>query len=150
MAVATLVAHDVDKHKLQAVDKVVRDRLDRFIAQRYPDGGHDQFVQALGQYGVSEADVLGEFRRILETQALFKSVTADVKVADDEVAKAFEERKAKLAVPEKRHLRHLVVKTEDEAKKALTRINGPETFEGVAKNVSLDTSTRDQGGDLGT
>ncbi|MCA1844897.1 MAG: SurA N-terminal domain-containing protein, partial [Actinobacteria bacterium] len=61
MAVATLVAHDVEKRKLQAVDKVVRDRLDRFIAQRYPDGGHDQFVQALGQYGVSEDDVLGEF-----------------------------------------------------------------------------------------
>ena len=81
----------------------------RFIAQRYPDGGHNQFVQALGSYGVSEDDVLGEFRRILETQALFKAVTADVKVGEDQIAKAFEERKAKLAVPEKRHLRHLVV-----------------------------------------
>jgi len=150
MAVATLVAHDVAKRKLQSADKVVRDRLDRFIAQRYPDGGRDKFIQALGQYGVSEDDVLGEFRRILDTQALFKSVTADVKIGDDEISKAFDERKAQLAVPETRHLRHLVVKTEDEAKKALTRINGPETFEGVAKDVSLDTSTKDQGGDLGT
>jgi peptidyl-prolyl cis-trans isomerase C len=150
MAVATLVAHDVASRKLQAADKVVRDRLDRFIAQRYPQGGRDQFIQALGQYGVSENDVLGEFRRILETQALFKSVTAEVKVSEDQISKAFEERKAQLAVPEKRHLRHLVVKTEDEAKKALTRIDGKETFEGVAKDVSLDTSTKDQGGDLGT
>jgi peptidyl-prolyl cis-trans isomerase C len=150
MAVATLVAHDVAKRKLEAADKVVRDRLDRFIAQRYPEGGRNQFIQALGNYGVSEDDVLGEFHRILETQALFKSVTADVKIGEDQISKAFEERKAQLAVPEKRHLRHLVVKTEDEAKKALTRINGPETFEGVAKDVSLDTSTKDQGGDLGT
>ncbi len=149
MAVAVLVSHDVAKRNLQAADKTVRDRLDRFIAQRYPQGGRDQFIQALGNYGVSEDDVLGEFRRILETQALFKAVVADVKVGDDQVAQAFEERKAQLAVPEKRHLRHLVVKTEDEAKKALTRINGAETFEGVAKEVSLDTSTKDQGGDLG-
>ena len=150
LAVAVLVSHDVAKRNLQAADKTVRDRLDRFIAQRYPEGGRDQFIQALGNYGVSEDDVLAEFRRILETQALFKAVVADVKVGDDQVSQAFEERKAQLAVPEKRHLRHLVVKTEDEAKKALTRINGAETFEGVAKEVSLDTSTKDQGGDLGT
>jgi peptidyl-prolyl cis-trans isomerase C len=149
MAVATLVAHDVAERKLQAADKVVRDRLDGFITQRYPEGGRNQFIQALGNYGVSENDVLGEFRRILDTQALFKSVTAGVKVGEDQISKAFEERKAQLAVPEKRHLRHLVVKTEDEAKKALTRVKGRETFEGVAKDVSLDTSTKDEGGDLG-
>jgi peptidyl-prolyl cis-trans isomerase C len=150
MAVAILVAHDVTKRNLQAADKVVRDRLDGFIAQRYPQGGRTQFIQALGNYGVSEDDVLAEFRRIIDTQALFKAVVADVKVEEDQISKTFEDRKAQLAVPEKRQLRHLVVKTEDEAKKALNRITGPETFEGVAKDVTLDTSTKDQGGELGT
>ncbi|MGH9010080.1 MAG: peptidyl-prolyl cis-trans isomerase [Acidimicrobiia bacterium] len=150
MAVAILVSHDVAERNLRAADKVVRDRLDGFIAQRYPQGGRTQFIQALGNYGVSEDDVLSEFRRILETQSLFKAVVADVKVGEDQISKSFEDRKAQLAVPEKRQLRHLVVKTEDEAKKALARINGPETFEAVAKDVSLDTSTKDQGGELGT
>jgi peptidyl-prolyl cis-trans isomerase C len=150
MAVAILVAHDVAERNLQAADKVVRDRLDGFIAQRYPQGGRTQFIQALGNYGVSEDDVLAEFRRILDTQALFKAVVADVKVDEGQISRIFEDRKAQLAVPEKRQVRHLVMKTEDEAKKALARINGPETFEGVAKEVSLDTSTKDQGGELGT
>jgi peptidyl-prolyl cis-trans isomerase C len=150
MAVAILVSHDVAERNLQAADKVVRDRLDGFIAQRYPQGGRDQFIQALGNFGVSEADVLAEFRRILDTQSLFKAVVGDVKVGEDQISKAFEDRKAQLAVPEKRKLRHLVVKTEDEAKKALTRINGPETFEGVVKDVSLDSSTKEKGGELGT
>jgi peptidyl-prolyl cis-trans isomerase C len=150
MAVAILVAHDVAKRNLQAADKVVRDRLDGFIAQRYPQGGRTQFIQALGNYGVSEDDVLAEFRRILETQSLFKAVVADLKVSEEQIARAFEERKAQLAVPEKRQLRHLVVKTEAEAKQAVARINGPETFEAVAKAVSLDTSTKDKGGELGT
>jgi peptidyl-prolyl cis-trans isomerase C len=140
----------VTKRNLQAADKVVRDRLDGFIAQRYPQGGRTQFIQALGNYGVSEDDVLSEFRRILETQSLFKAVVADVKVGEEEISKTFEVRKAQLAVPETRHLGHLVVKTEEEAKKALARINGPETFEAVAKEVSLDTSTKDKGGELGT
>ncbi len=150
MAVAILVAHDVAKRNLQAADKVVRDRLDGFIAQRYPQGGRTQFIQALGNYRVSEDDVLAEFRRILETQSLFKAVVADVKIGEEQIAKAFEERKAQLAVPEKRQLRHLVVKTEEEGKDALARINGPETFEAVARDVSLDTSTKDKGGVLGT
>src|SRR5437763_3147551 len=83
MAQGILVAHDVVKRRLQASDQAVRDTLDRFITRQYPEGGRAAFTQALGTYGVSEADVLGEFRRILETQALFQAVTADVKVSED-------------------------------------------------------------------
>jgi peptidyl-prolyl cis-trans isomerase C len=150
MAQGVLVAHDVVKRRLQASDQAVRDTLDRFITRQYPQGGRAAFVQALGTYGVSEADVLGEFRRILETQALFQAVTADVKVSEDQITKAFGERKDRLAVPERRHLRHLVVATEDDATKALARIKGGEPFAAVAKAVSLDASTKNQGGDLGT
>jgi len=150
LAQGVLVSHDVAKRHLGAADKAVRDGLDRFIAQRYPQGGRDQFVQALGTYGVSENDVLAEFRRLLETRSLFQAVTTDVKVTEDQITKAFNERKAQLAVPQRRHLRHLVVATEADAKKALARINGPEKFEAVAKDVSLDATTKDQGGDLGT
>jgi peptidyl-prolyl cis-trans isomerase C len=150
MAVAVLVAQDVAGRKLQAADKTVRDGLDRFIAQRYPQGGRPQFIQALGAYGVSEDDVLGEFRRLVETRNLFQALTADVKVSEDVVTKVFDQRKDQLAVPERRHLRHLVVANEADAQKALARINGPETFDAVTKDVSLDTSTKEKGGDLGT
>jgi peptidyl-prolyl cis-trans isomerase C len=150
MAQALLVSREVAKRNLQAADKTVRDALDRLIAQRYPEGGRAQFIQALGNQGLSEDDVLGEFRRLLEAQSLFRAVTADVTVSEEQVTKTFEERKDQLAVPERRHLRHLVVRTEDEAKQALTRINGPETFEAVARAVSLDATTKDKGGDLGT
>lgn len=150
MAQGLLVAHDVVKRKLQTSDQAVTDALGRFIAREYPQGGRTAFTQALGTYGVSEADVLAEFRRILETQALFEAVTADAKVTEDDVTKAFAERKDQLAVPEKRHLRHLVVATEGEADTALARIKGGESFAAVAKAVSLDTATKNQGGDLGT
>jgi peptidyl-prolyl cis-trans isomerase C len=150
MAQGILVTHDVVSRKLQASDQAVTDALDRFIARQYPQGGHTAFTQALGTYRVAEADVRAEFRRILETQALFQAVTADAKVTEDDVTRAFAARKDQLAVPEKRHLRHLVVATADEANKALARIKGGESFASVAKAVSLDTATKNQGGDLGT
>ena len=149
LAVAVLVAHDVEKRNLALADKTVRDTLDRYVAKRFPEG-RTQFVQALGNDGISEDDVVGEFRRLLETRALYQAVTADVKVSEEDVSRVFDQRKDQLAVPETRHLRHLVVKTEDEAKAALTRIKGPETFETVAKDVSLDATTKEQGGDFGT
>lgn len=150
MAQAVLVSQDVAERKLQAADKTVRDALDRFVAQRYPQGGRDQFVQALGTYGVSEADVLGEFRQLLETSNLFQAVTGDVTVNEDQITSTFEARKEQLAVPERRQLRHLVVPSESDASRALVRINGPETFAAVTRAVSLDASTKESGGDLGT
>jgi peptidyl-prolyl cis-trans isomerase C len=150
MAQGILVAHDVAKRHLQASDQAVTDALDRFVARQYPQGGRAAFTQALATYRISEDDVRAEFRRILETQALFEAVTADAKVTEDDVAKAFAERKDQLAVPEKRHLRHLVVATEDEANRALARVKGGEPFAAVAQAVSLDAATKDKGGDLGT
>lgn len=47
------------------------------------------------------------------------------------------------------HAAHLLVATEDDAKKALQRIKNGETFELVAAQVSTDTSNSYKGGDLG-
>ena len=150
VAQGILVAHDVVKRKLQASVQAVSDALDRFIARQYPQGGRSAFTQALQTYKVSEDDVRAEFRRILETQALFEAVTADVKVSEDDVTKAFAARKDQLAVPEKRHLRDLVVATEADADRALARIEDGASFATVAKAVSLDAATKASGGDLGT
>jgi foldase protein PrsA len=45
--------------------------------------------------------------------------------------------------------RQIVVGTSDEAVAVLTRLASGESFEDVAREVSLDEATRDQGGDLG-
>ncbi|MCW5849250.1 MAG: SurA N-terminal domain-containing protein [Anaerolineae bacterium] len=44
--------------------------------------------------------------------------------------------------------RQIVVDTEDDAKKVADRLKAGESFEAVAKAVSKDTATKDQGGDL--
>jgi peptidyl-prolyl cis-trans isomerase C len=150
MAVALMIDGEVADRNLAVGDKTARDALDRYIADAFPEGGRAKFVEALGNQGVSEADVLAEFRRLLETRRLFDVVSGDVKVSDAEVEAAFAERKDRLTIAERRKLRHLVVADEAAAQAALARIRGGASFATVAGEVSLDAATKGAGGELGS
>jgi foldase protein PrsA len=54
------------------------------------------------------------------------------------------------AVKASRQCAHVVVASEEEARKAKGRIQGGATFEAMAREVSLDRQTGEHGGDLGT
>ncbi|MBI5879509.1 MAG: peptidylprolyl isomerase [Chloroflexi bacterium] len=47
------------------------------------------------------------------------------------------------------HLRHLLVDSQEKADAAMARLKAGEVFTDVAKDVSIDTGSKDQGGDLG-
>lgn len=134
---------------IDVAERTAADALARYIEDQYPIGGRDAFVQALGDSGVNEAEVLDELRRQLLTSRLFDDVVGTVEISDDEVDAAYQERQDELRVPETRRLRHLVVSTEDAANDARARIDAGEEFATVAAEVSLDGATAEAGGDLG-
>ena len=47
------------------------------------------------------------------------------------------------------HARHILVQSEEEANVVLTRLDAGESFEALSTELSLDPTTRDNGGDLG-
>jgi len=69
-------------------------------------------------------------------------------VTEEAVKAAYDKEASKVTTEKRARARHILLNSEEEAQKALDRINKGEKFEEVAKQMSLDGS-RDYGGDLG-
>jgi parvulin-like peptidyl-prolyl isomerase len=87
--------------------------------------------------------------RLMESVLYSKHVLKHVKVEEDEVRAAYEARKEKLLIGEKRRIAHIAVATEKEAKDLHGRIRRGEDFGELVKKYTLDKPSAKTGGDLG-
>ncbi|MEH3118336.1 MAG: peptidylprolyl isomerase [Methylorubrum populi] len=72
------------------------------------------------------------------------------KAVTPEAAKALYDQTVKSMKPEEEvHARHILVESEDEAKKIAARIKGGEDFAKIAAELSKDPGSKTEGGDLG-
>lgn len=151
-AVSLILDKAVQERGIVIADKTARDTLSRFITQQFGEGAQarDQFVQALGNAGTSEQDVLDEVKKQLAMAQLFDAVTKDVaQVTDQDVRDAFASRKDELGTPERRQLNNIVIRTKEEADQVVADLRDGASFEALARQRSIDSATRDKGGDLG-
>lgn len=149
MAVSRLLADAAEGRGVEIPEDQVRQALDAIVAQQLPEG-RAGFIQFLEETHLTEEEVLEEVRLQLATSALFDSVTAEVRPpTSTELTAEFERRKDELRLPEMRRIANIVVPTEEEAQQVRTRLARGEAFAAVAREVSLDGSTREKGGDLG-
>jgi len=113
-------------------------------------GGKDALDNYLKQQGMDRKS----FEKLLQDQLIINNLeeklTADVIVTDEEVKKYFDSNQDmfKLPSPEIR-ASHILVATEDEAKKILDEIKAGKDFAELAKKYSTDKASKDNGGDLG-
>lgn len=149
VAVSLVLEHAARDAHVEIADKDVDDGLAAMIDERM-GGDRDAFVRLLGRVGASERDVLDEIRRQRVAARLFESATAHVPPVDDgDVRQAFDERRDALVRPEQRHLRNIVVDRRDRAEAILRQAAGGTDFGELARDHSLDGSTRASAGDLG-
>jgi foldase protein PrsA len=96
-------------------------------------GGEDVYTKSLKDAGITDK----EFRtQILPDQMLYERLY-------DKVAAVLPKS------AEQVHSRHIMLGTEAEADAVLARLKKGEDFAAVAKELSLDTGSKDNGGDLG-
>lgn len=79
--------------------------------------------------------------------AYFKAHVADT-ITDDEVKARYDKEVAALPKQEEVHARHILVKTEDEAKEVIKELDAGKDFAELAKEKSTDPN-KSEGGDLG-
>lgn len=138
------------ENSIVIADKTVDDKLTELLEKSFPQG-RDQFMAAMNQAGVSEAAVRSGIRQTMLTGRLFEQITKDVEPpTDQDVAQTYEQRKADLTIPEQRHVRNIAVASEEQARQVRARLDRGEDFAVVAREMSIDTETKDKGGDLGT
>jgi len=87
-----------------------------------------------------------DVKNYLLINKLFEEYTKDVKVTEEELKKYYEDNKDRFETVK---ASHILVSDEKIAQDIYNRLMKGEDFATLAKEYSIDTATKDQGGDLG-
>jgi len=104
----------------------------RIAADIEAGGGEAAFTEWLSATGTTRQGYEQMVRQAMVAQAVWEAVTADVPDTAEQV-----------------HVRHIVVGSREEADRVLTRLRGGDDWAVLVNEVSLDSATRENGGDLG-
>lgn len=109
-------------------------------------GGEEKFNAALQQYNIT-VDQLKEdsLSRLKVTKILSK----DIKTDDATLEKYFTDNLAQFDTTREVRTRHILLKTEDEAKAVKADLDKGADFTTLAKEKSIDPTAKDNGGDMG-
>ncbi len=99
--------------------------------------------------GIDRRPELLEKLKQMIIQTLVQEEMNKVEISDEEIVKYFKRNQSQFRAPEMVRVKHILVKTKEEAKELRERLNKGEEFEKLAREASTDAQTKEQGGDLG-
>ena len=151
-AVAFLVqraeyAREADKLGVKVTDAQIQKKVDG-VKKQYFGGDEKKFEAGLKAQAYTLAALREDARAQLVSEGIYKDITGDVKVSDAEAQKYYGENIDRYKVAESREVRHILVKTKDEAEKIRSEIQNGADFATLAKEKSLDPGSKEQGGKL--
>ncbi|HEY1449622.1 MAG TPA: peptidyl-prolyl cis-trans isomerase [Solirubrobacteraceae bacterium] len=132
---------------VKASDKEVKKQFEKIKSQQFPKAA--EFQKFLSTSGQTVSDLLLRVKlNLLSSKIQQKIVKEKSKVSHDEIVKYYKNNPKRFGVAEKRNLLIILTKTEDQAKKAKQEIESGKSFESVAKRVSIDPTSKSNGGKL--
>lgn len=123
----------------EEIDKEVQE-----LAENY--GGQDAMIEALAMYNVDLDQVRED---VAVNIKLEKLLDPRIKITDEEVRAYFAANQEAYAVEEQIKVSHILVGSKEEAQEIRALLTKGEEFADLAKELSTDTASKDQGGDLG-
>jgi len=163
---ATVNGHKITKEDVQAVlnsmgarttydalpDEIKKKVLDQIIEQQLLQ---EKALKSGIEKDKEYKEALNKLKKKLSLDIWMKKKLDQIKISDKEAKKVYEEHKNSFQRPESVHARHILLKTEEEAKKVIEELSKtPKSklkskFEELAKTKSTGPSAS-RGGDLGT
>ncbi len=101
-------------------------------AEGYKDLYNERVTGFGEQTGITEDEFVNLYESYILREKLLKEITKDLVPFDEQV-----------------WARHILVKTKEEAQAVIDRLNAGEDWVAISKEVSIDTGSKDNGGDLG-
>jgi foldase protein PrsA len=144
---ASWVEQEADKQNIKVSDATVKKSLEEQKKQAFPT--EKAYKQYLKTSGMTEADILFRVKLAQLQEKLTKKVTNDAKtVTTTDVEDYYNKNKKRFAQPERRDLLVVVTKTQEKANQARAAIEGGQAWKDVAKQYSIDETSKAQGGKL--
>lgn len=124
--------------RLKMLENIIQMRL---LASAAKTEGLEKRPEVRMQLKDREAGVL--------SSAYVKHLVEAVKVTDSDLEAYYREHAEMFTVPESVKMRHIVLKTEEDAKSVLESLQKGSDFGALAREKSIHTPSKDKGGDLG-
>jgi len=85
-------------------------------------------------------------RKLLAQKVVEQELGSKINITPSDVDTYYQAHQAEYVQPERAHISHILVETEDEVSKVLERLNAGEAFDTLAQELSQDTATKEAGG----
>lgn len=141
MTYRLLLLDAAEKEGITATEEEVQAQLDNFKVFFQSDQDYENYLQ---QSGVTEESIKKELSYDIMVNHYVLSKIESLVPTEEELKTLFNDLKMNVQV----RASHILLNTEEEALKALERINNGEDFAEVAKELSIDTVSGANGGDL--
>lgn len=141
MTYRLLLLDAAEKEGITATEEEVQAQLDNFKVFFQSDQDYENYLQ---QSGMTEESIKKELSYDIMVNHYVLSKIESLIPTEEELKTLFNDLKMNVQV----RASHILLNTEEEALKALERINNGEDFAEVAKELSIDTVSGANGGDL--
>ena len=132
---------------IKVSDKEVKASFDKQKKQAFPKAA--DFEKFLKDSGQTEGDILKRVKLELLSNKIRDKVTKGKdQVSDQQIADYYNKNKARFAQPERRDLSIVLTKTQAKANEARQKLESGTPFAKVAKQYSIDDTSKAQGGKL--
>lgn len=138
-----IIALEAEKEGITVSDNAIQAEYDELV-ESY--GGKEALQEALDANGLTVESVKDNIRMYQLTKDV---IAKSIDISDEELQHYFEEHKDDYGQQEQVAASHIFLEDEATAKQVEEKLKAGEDFAELAKTYSIDTDTREDGGDLG-